>query len=115
MRLNGSLETWNVDRGYGFIATPHGGAEIFVHASVYPREGGPPRIGEPLSFEVETDRSGRKRAARVLRPETSRRPTAARPSPRHQTAARASRGAASVPARIAAVALFAGPGSQAFL
>jgi cold shock CspA family protein len=37
MRLSGTLRSWNDDRGFGFIAPTHGGAELFVHISALPR------------------------------------------------------------------------------
>ena len=67
-RFNGTLKKWNDERGFGFLVAEHGGQELFVHASAFPRSGRPPLVGEPLSFEVELDRDGRKRAVRVRRP-----------------------------------------------
>ena len=37
MRLSGTLRSWKIDRGFGFIAPTPGGAELFVHVSVLPR------------------------------------------------------------------------------
>ena len=68
MRHNGALTKWNDDRGFGFIAPTPGNQEIFVHISAFPRDGKRPRIGESLSFEIETAGDGKKRAVSVLRP-----------------------------------------------
>lgn len=68
MRFDGTLKTWNAERGFGFIAPRQGGQDIFVHISVFPRDGRSPREGEVLSFEVETTAEGKKRALRVQRP-----------------------------------------------
>ncbi|MCU0834583.1 MAG: cold shock domain-containing protein [Chromatiaceae bacterium] len=68
MRYNGTLAKWNDDRGFGFIAPIQGNQEIFVHISAFPRDGKRPRVGEPLSFEIETAGEGKKRAVGVLRP-----------------------------------------------
>ncbi len=67
-RFNGKLTKWNTERGFGFLVAEHGGQELFVHASAFPRDGPPPAIGETLSFEMELAQDGRKRAVRVRRP-----------------------------------------------
>jgi cold shock CspA family protein len=66
MRIEGSLKQWNDDRGFGFIAPNGGGPEVFVHVSAFPRDGVRPRIGERLSFEIETGADGKKQAKRLL-------------------------------------------------
>ena len=68
MRYEGRLKKWNAERGFGFIAAEDGGAELFVHISAFVRDGRTPVVGEALSFEVEPDRDGKKRAVRVRRP-----------------------------------------------
>lgn len=67
-RFNGKLIKWNAERGFGFLVAEHGDQELFVHMSAFPRDGRPPALGEPLSFEMELDKEGRKRAVRVRRP-----------------------------------------------
>lgn len=67
-RFNGTLKKWNVERGFGFVVAEHGDQELFVHVSVFPRDGHQPVVGEPLSFEIELGKDGRKRAAHVRRP-----------------------------------------------
>lgn len=67
-RFNGKLTKWNAERGFGFLVADHGGQELFVHVSAFARDGRPPAIGDPLSFEMELDKEGRKRAVRVRRP-----------------------------------------------
>jgi len=71
MRFDGTLKSWNAERGFGFITPRQGGQDIFVHISVFPRDGREPREGESLSFEVETTPEGKKRAIRVARPGAS--------------------------------------------
>ena len=66
-RFEGQLVLWNGERGFGAISPKHGGQELFVHVSAYPRDGSPPTVNEYLSFEIVSDGEGRKRAARVLR------------------------------------------------
>ena len=82
-RFNGKLTKWNADRGCGFVVADHGDQELFVHVSAFPRDGRPPAVGEPLSFEMELDKERRKRAVRVRRPGTSE-PMAARRSTNEQ-------------------------------
>ncbi len=67
MPLSGTLRNWNEDRGYGFIAPSHGGAEIFVHASAFPRDGTRPTVGEKLSYELDRGRDGKPQAIKVVR------------------------------------------------
>ncbi|MDP3282085.1 MAG: cold shock domain-containing protein [Nitrosomonas sp.] len=62
MRIEGNLAKWNDDRGFGFITPVQGGSEIFVHISAFPKDGHRPTIGERLTFEIEVDRHGKKRA-----------------------------------------------------
>ena len=68
MRFDGTLKSWNAERGFGFITPRTGGQDIFIHVSAFPRDGRAPREGEALTFEVETTAEGKKRALRVQRP-----------------------------------------------
>lgn len=68
MRIDGTLKKWNDERGFGFIVSNQGGQEIFVHVSSFGRNDRRPQLGEPLSFEIELDREGRKQAINILRP-----------------------------------------------
>lgn len=65
MRWTGKLVEWNTPRGFGFIAPQQGGPKVFVHVSDYPREAGIPTVGTELSFAVERDARGRKKAVGV--------------------------------------------------
>jgi len=69
MRIGGTLSKWNDDRGFGFIKPARGGPDVFVHISEFPEDGKPPRIGEKLTFELETDDKGKARAVRLLCPQ----------------------------------------------
>jgi cold shock CspA family protein len=69
MRIEGTLSKWNDERGFGFITPTQGGQDIFVHVSAFPKDGVRPTIGEKLSFEIETDSQGKKRAKNLLCPE----------------------------------------------
>ena len=67
MPLTGTLRSWNDDRGFGFIAPTHGGAEIFVHVSAFPRDQTKPTVGEKLTYELDRGRDGRLQAVKVVR------------------------------------------------
>lgn len=69
MRIEGTLSKWNDERGFGFITPTKGGQDIFVHVSAFPKDGVRPTIGEKLSFEMEADSQGKKRAKSLLCPE----------------------------------------------
>ena len=67
MRFEGTLVTWNADRGVGTVLADQGGSELPVHVSAFPRDGRVPAVGELLSFELEVDRNARKCAVRISR------------------------------------------------
>jgi cold shock CspA family protein len=67
MRFSGTLRSWNDDRGFGFVAPTHGGAELFVHISALPGDGTRPTIGETLTYELGRGKDGRPQAVNVLR------------------------------------------------
>jgi cold shock CspA family protein len=67
MQLTGILRTWHDDRGYGFIAPTHGGAELFVHISAFPQDGSRPIEGESVAYELGRGNNGKPQAVRVLR------------------------------------------------
>lgn len=64
-RFEGTLESWNDDRGYGFIALPRGGKSVFAHISTFENLSGRPRVGQLYSFTVLTLDDGRLRAQRT--------------------------------------------------
>lgn len=65
MRFDGKIETWNDERGFGFIQPVQGGDEIFVHIKAFPPRTGRPMVGLAVSFEVEPGPNGKKRAKAV--------------------------------------------------
>lgn len=89
------MSSWNDERGFGFIEPVQGGQEIFVHIKSFPPRSGRPQVNQPMSFEVELNAQGKKRAMNVLmiRPASS-------PSP----------GRKELPAQWGTASLFAIPG-----
>ena len=66
MRFEGSLSSWNDERGFGYIESTQGGEPIFVHVSAWPKGLGRPQLKQGVSFEVELGPKG-KRAKNVQR------------------------------------------------
>jgi uncharacterized membrane protein YsdA (DUF1294 family)/cold shock CspA family protein len=64
MRFDGTLNSWNDDRGFGFIQPVQGGEPIFVHIQSFPARSGRPQLNQAISFEVEVGPKG-KRARNV--------------------------------------------------
>lgn len=65
MRFEGTLKSWNDERGFGFIAPARGGEDVFVHIKAFTRRAGRPVVGQLLNFEVEVGPEGKKRAKNV--------------------------------------------------
>lgn len=65
MRFQGTIKNWNDDRGFGFIEPIQGGQELFVHIKAFQNSYGRPEVGAKVSFEVETNPEGKKRAVRI--------------------------------------------------
>lgn len=59
MRFTGTLESWDDDRGFGFIEPDRGGQDIFVHIKTFSSLRGRPQPGQRLSFEIELGRRAR--------------------------------------------------------
>lgn len=64
MRFEGTLISWNDQRGFGGIKSSQGGEPIFVHVSAWPRGSGRPQLNQAVTFEVELGPKG-KRARNV--------------------------------------------------
>ena len=64
-RDDGTLTSWNDDRGFGFVTTDVGDRRVFVHISAFPRGAVRPVLGDSLSFDIETASDGRSVARHV--------------------------------------------------
>ena len=79
MRFDGTLKSWNDERGFGFIAADQGGDEIFVHITAISNRGVRPSVDQRLSFDIEIGPRGKKRAKNarpVVAAKPIRRPSA---------------------------------------
>ena len=65
-RFEGVVKSWNEDRAFGFIEPAQGGQEIFVHITAFPWRDQRPQPNQRVSFEVELNRDGKKRAKNVM-------------------------------------------------
>jgi len=73
LRFDGTLKSWNDERGFGFIEPTQGGQDIFVHVEDFPAGSARPGPGLPLGFEIEIGRQGKKRAKSIQCVRTVRR------------------------------------------
>lgn len=65
MRFQGKIKTWDDERGFGFIEPRGGGEAIPVHIVNCLMGSYRPKVGQHVSFEVETGPSGDKSACKV--------------------------------------------------
>jgi len=65
MRFEGTIKSWNDERGFGFIEPTQGGQEIFVHIKAFRGLSDRPQVGQRLTFQVELGPQGKKRAFNV--------------------------------------------------
>jgi uncharacterized membrane protein YsdA (DUF1294 family)/cold shock CspA family protein len=98
MRFEGIVKSWNDERAFGFIEPLHGGQEIFIHITALPPRSGRPPLNQRISFEVERNRDGKKRAARA---QLIRAPVATPVRPRRGTAGWGGASLFAVPAFVA--------------
>ena len=104
MPFTGTLKSWQDDRGFGFIEPTQGGQAVFVHIKSFTsRSGSRPQVGQRVTFEVELNAQGKKRAKNVAVV------SAATPTKSSASAAPRQRRAADSPAQWGTASLFALP------
>ena len=65
MRLKGVINSWNDERGFGFIQPAQGGQDIFFHITAFTYRVDRPQVNQRVSFEVELGPQGKMRARNV--------------------------------------------------
>ena len=65
-RFEGTLTTWNADRGFGFVSPAEAGPEIFAHISAFAPAAAAPHLGQRISYEVGQNADGKRRAERIV-------------------------------------------------
>ncbi|MBY0465424.1 MAG: cold shock and DUF1294 domain-containing protein, partial [Burkholderiales bacterium] len=95
MPFTGTIQSWQDDRGFGFIEPAQGGQAVFVHIKSFTSRGGSrPQVGQRVTFEVELNAQGKKRAKNVAL--VSAAATSAAPRQRRATNSPAQWGTASL-------------------
>jgi len=58
----GKLKHWNENKGFGFITLKNESQDIFIHISALKKMSRRPRIGDIITFVIDIDNNGKKRA-----------------------------------------------------
>jgi uncharacterized membrane protein YsdA (DUF1294 family)/cold shock CspA family protein len=68
-RIDGTLTSWNDQRGFGYLTPAEGGLTIWVHIKAFELKRGRPHEGEKFTFEIEQylDGSRQARSVRAIR------------------------------------------------
>ena len=67
MELRGQLNSWDDQKGFGFIQQDGGGEDVFVHISAVERSGlSQINEGERYEFDLEVDRRGKYSAVNLV-------------------------------------------------
>lgn len=71
MHFEGTLTSWNDERGFGYIESTQGGEPVFVHISAWPQGSKRPQLSQLVTFEIEIGPRGKR--ANHVRPLQQRR------------------------------------------
>ena len=63
--FEGTITTWNPDRGFGFITPSVPGPEIFVHVRAFEWGSAAPYLGQKLNYDIGLNADGKRRAEHV--------------------------------------------------
>ncbi|CAG34966.1 excalibur calcium-binding domain-containing protein [Desulfotalea psychrophila] len=67
VRLQGKIEKWVGERGFGFIKSEKSAKSIFVHISAFDRAiSRAPRVGDTISYCLRTDHNGKTKAVDAI-------------------------------------------------
>lgn len=66
LQLQGTITTWNDEKGFGFITPISGGDRIFVHIKAIKGRGQRPQNNQQVAYSMSKDRQGRTCAAHVV-------------------------------------------------
>jgi uncharacterized membrane protein YsdA (DUF1294 family)/cold shock CspA family protein len=59
VRRKGTIKSWNVDKGFGFISPSSGGKDLFLHITSLQQRGRTPRVGESVTYTLSKDKQNR--------------------------------------------------------
>lgn len=65
MRYQGKITKWNDEKGFGFVLQNGTHKEVFLHISSLHNRGKRPQVSQLVSFELNSDSSGRQQAVNV--------------------------------------------------
>ncbi len=59
MRIKGKINSWNDDKGFGFITPLKGGVQHFIHITAFNNRKRKPKINEIVTYALSKDKKGR--------------------------------------------------------
>jgi uncharacterized membrane protein YsdA (DUF1294 family)/cold shock CspA family protein len=66
MRSQGTLTSWNDEKGFGFITPDDASRQVFVHINSFSNRGRRPELNQAVSYALSSDSKGRPCATNVL-------------------------------------------------
>jgi len=71
-RFDGTIKSWNDERGFGFIHPAQDGPDVFVHIKAFNAFPGRPQVNQRVSYQLRPGPEGRRRAVDVVVVEPTR-------------------------------------------